>query len=141
MTHRLLSLLMCLCGLLCVIACNSEEPKNETTPDTANTAAAESGEKSIIDLSVSEVYFFYQETCPHCHDAAAYLHENHPDAKIKALNIKMPGNMKLFTEAVKTYKIGNTAGTPLICFGRNYVMGWSDEDKKMLDMWIKAYTK
>ena len=141
MTRRLLSLLMCFCGLLLFVACNSEKNEGDTSADTAKTVASEAVEKNIVDLSASEVYFFYQETCPHCHDAAAYLHENYPNARIKALNIKMPGNMNLFTEAVKTYKIGNVAGTPLICFGQNYVMGWSDEDKKMLDMWIKAYTE
>ncbi len=147
MIRRLLSLLICAGGLLLVTACNSEENKENavTTEKNENTAAVsqttEAQEKDIIALSANEVYFFYQETCPHCHEAAAYLHEKHPNAKIKALNIKMPGNMKLFADAVKTYKIGNMAGTPLICFGQNYVMGWSEEDQKMLDLWIKDYTE
>lgn len=135
MMRKLLSLCVCLCGLVIIAACHSEEKKEDTA--AVNTTEAQ----DIVSLSADMVYFFYQETCPHCHDAAAYLHENHPNAKIKALNIKMPGNMKLFSEAVMTYKIGNQAGTPLICFGENYIMGWSDEDKKMLDVWIKPYEK
>lgn len=146
MIRRLLSLLICAGGLLLVTACNSEENKENavTTEKNENTAAVSQtteAQEDIIALSANEVYFFYQETCPHCHEAAAYLHEKHPNAKIKALNIKMPGNMKLFADAVKTYKIGNMAGTPLICFGQNYVMGWSEEDQKMLDLWIKDYTE
>ena len=135
MMRKLLSLFVCLCGLVIIAACHSEEKKEDTA--AVNTTEAQ----DIVSLSADMVYFFYQETCPHCHDAAAYLHENYPNAKIKALNVKMPGNMKLFAEAVKTYKVGNQAGTPLICFGENYIMGWSDEDKKMLDVWIKPYEK
>ena len=54
----------------------------------------------IIDLSADEIYFFYQETCPHCHTAAQYIKNKYPALKINERDIKLPGNMALFKEAV-----------------------------------------
>ena len=97
------------------------------------TACGEN-ENSLQNLSKDEVYFFYQETCPHCHNAAKYITEKHPNMKIKGLDVKMPGNMKLLQQAAKDYKLPTKSiGTPLICFGKNYIMGWSDEDMARLD--------
>lgn len=93
----------------------------------------------IVSLSENEVYFFYQQSCPHCHHAADYIKENHPDLAVKSLDIRMPGNMRLFEDAVKTYKITGTTGTPLICFGKNYIMGWGSEDPKRLDSYAEKY--
>lgn len=96
---------------------------------------------SVPYLSKNEVYFFYQTTCPHCHTAAEYIRANHPELKIKGLDIKMPGNMKLFQQAVKDYKIETAAGTPLICMGNHYIMGWSSEDEKGFDTYAGDYEK
>jgi glutaredoxin len=107
------------CGLLFMTSCNQDD--------------------DIMVLSQEDAYFFYQETCPHCHIAADYIKERHPDMRVKALDIKMPGNRRLFESAVKGYKIKGAAGTPLICFGRNYIMGWSDEDPARFDEYAKDY--
>ena len=98
-------------------------------------------ENDITTLSKNEVYFFYQEACQHCHHAADYIHANYPNLAVKSLDIKMPGNMRLFEEAVRTYKIGSVAGTPLICFGKNYIMGWGDDDPKRFDTYVADYNK
>lgn len=139
MIRRILSLFVCACGLIFVVACNSEEKAEETNATTKVDTMVDAERLDITELSASKVYFFYQETCPHCHEAAAYLHEKHPNAKIKALNIKMSGNMNLFTEAVQTYEIGPRAGTPLICFGKEYIMGWGPEDQEQLEKLIVGY--
>lgn len=97
--------------------------------------------KSVTYLSKSEVYFFYQTTCPHCHTAAQYIKEKHPNLKVKGLDVKMPGNMKLFQQAVKDYKINTAAGTPLICMGNKYIMGWSDKDAQVFDSNVTQYEK
>ena len=99
------------------------------------------GKKSddIITLSQNEIYFFYQENCPHCHDAAAYIKKNHPNLKIRSLNIKMPGNKRVFIEAARTYKESFGAGTPLICFGKNYLMGWGADAPKQFDIYARNY--
>ena len=95
----------------------------------------------IVALSANEVYFFYQETCPHCHHAADYIQAHYPDLAVKSLDIKMPGNLRLFESAVKTYKVGSNVGTPLLCLGKNYIMGWGDEDAARFDAYVKDYLK
>lgn len=96
-------------------------------------------ENSLQNLSKNEIYFFYQETCPHCHTAAQYIKEKYPDLKVKGLDIKMPGNMKLFQQAVRDYKISTAAGTPLIGMGDRYIMGWGDEEVKAFDEYVGSY--
>ena len=94
---------------------------------------------SIISLSQNEIYFFYQDTCSHCHDAAKYIKTTHPMLKIKGLDIKMPGNMNLLKQAALDYKLGPNVGTPLICFGKNYIMGWNSQYEKKFDELAKSY--
>ena len=96
-------------------------------------------ENSIETLSQNEVYFFYQQSCPHCHTAAQYIKEKYPHLKIKGLDIAMPGNKRMFQEAAKTYKVGFTAGTPLICFGKKHIMGWGADAPAQFDLFVKNY--
>lgn len=93
------------------------------------------------ELDGSRIYFFYQTTCPHCHDAAKYIKEKHPDLKIVSRDVRLPGNQKLFAYAVKKYKINEPAGTPLICFDDEYIMGWSDAKAKEFEVFVKPYEK
>lgn len=96
---------------------------------------------SVAALSENEIYFFYQVTCPHCHTAAEYIKAKHPNLKVKSLDIKMPGNMKLFQRAVKDYEIKTAAGTPLIGMGDNYVMGWGEREAKAFEEYVTQYEK
>ena len=101
------------------------------------TAACQD-KNSVKYLSRDVVYFFYQTTCPHCHDAAKYIHEKYPHLAVKSLDIKMPGNQKLFMSAAKDYEVGQMAGTPLICFGDKYIMGWGEKDAALFDEYVKG---
>ena len=103
------------------------------------SACEKSAEENELDGS--RIYFFYQTTCPHCHDAAKYIKENYPDLNMVSRNVRLPGNQKLFSYAVKKYKIGEMAGTPLICFDDKYIMGWSDAKSKEFDEYSKPYRK
>lgn len=100
-------------------------------------------EKSLEEkeLDGSRIYFFYQTTCPHCHDAAKYIKEKHPNLKMVSRDVRLPGNQKLFSYAVKKYKIGQQAGTPLICFGDEYIMGWSDAKALEFEKLVEPYEK
>ncbi len=112
---------LCCVGVLMFAACNKKNADN------------------IETLSQNEVYFFYQEKCQHCHAAAAYIKEKHPNIKIKSLDIKMPGNKRMFQAAARSYKVGWGAGTPLICFGKNHIMGWGADAPKQFDIFAKKY--
>ena len=96
-------------------------------------------EDTIRDLSASQVYFFYQDSCFHCHDAAKYIKNKYPHLKIISRDIKLPGNWGLFRQAVGDYNITGATGTPLICFGDKYIMGWSQDDEYLFDIYIKPY--
>lgn len=98
-------------------------------------------ESNIKSLSKKEIYFFYQETCPHCHTAAQYIKDKYPQLKINSRDIKLPGNWALFKEAVQTYEIRGRAGTPLICFGEHYIMGWGLKDSDVFDYYVQPYLK
>lgn len=93
----------------------------------------------ITVLSSQEIYFFYQTTCPHCHTAAQYIKNKYPMLKIVSRDIKLPGNMALFKQAVAKYNIRGAAGTPLICFGDHYIMGWGPNDKQLFDYYARPY--
>ncbi|MCI7421611.1 MAG: hypothetical protein MSS98_08125, partial [Alphaproteobacteria bacterium] len=73
------------------------------------------------------------------HDAAAYIKKNYPTLKMRALDIKLPGNMRLFEKAVKRYKISGPTGTPLLLMGDNYLMGWSESEQMKFDLYVKPY--
>ena len=96
-------------------------------------------DNDIRNLSKHEVYFFYQNKCTHCHTAAQFIKAKHPWLKVKALDVDMPGNMRLLQEAAKTYKVGNSIGTPFICFGENYIMGWGDAEAARFNMLAERY--
>lgn len=114
---KILLFLFCAAGLFLTAACH----QNEAKFDDGN------------------IYFFYQTTCPHCHDAAGYFNTKYPDVKILRYDIKLPGNMKLFEQALRHYNIKGPAGTPLICMGRHYIMGWGANETQLFDLYVKDY--
>lgn len=95
-------------------------------------------EENKLDFNDGQVYFFYQVSCPHCHHAAEYIKENHPDLKPVSIDVRQDGNMALFEQAVKHYGITEQAGTPLITLGKNYIMGWSPEQQKLFSRYLKV---
>ena len=116
--NKLFSALLCALGLFVTTACSNS---------------------STEELSQDKIYFFYQTTCPHCHDAAKYIKANYPTLKITSLDIKLPGNMKLFEKAVKKYNITGPTGTPLFIMGNNYLMGWVNSEHARFDLYVKPY--
>lgn len=96
-------------------------------------------ESDIKSLSKKEIYFFYQTTCQHCHTAAQYIKNKYPHLKINSRDIKLPGNLALFREAVQTYNVSGSVGTPLICFGEHYIMGWGPKDNEVFDYYAQPY--
>jgi len=115
---KFLAVVLCAVGLLFTASCRQN---NETK------------------LSGDTIYFFYQDTCPHCHDAARYFKEKYPDVKIMRYDIKLPGNLRLFEQAVRQYNIKGPTGTPLICMGKHYLMGWSENNEHLFDLYVKDY--
>lgn len=72
-------------------------------------------------------YFFYSETCPHCHDAMPFvekLEKENPDIQFKRLEVsKDELNLALFNKKVEKLQIKNV-GIPLFIFNDKYVIGF-----------------
>ena len=92
------------------------------------------------DISDQKVYFFYQTTCPHCHHAAAYITQKYPNLKMVNLDVRTKQNFDLFLKCAKKFNLPqNSLGTPLICMGNHYIMGWSDADANKFDIYVRRF--
>ena len=90
-------------------------------------------------LDPNKIYFFYQSTCPHCHHALEYINRSAPDVSLEMVSIDGPGR-DLFLQCVEKFDLPrNAIGTPLICMGDNYLMGWSPEYEIKFDEYIAPY--
>lgn len=79
-------------------------------------------------LEDDKVYFFYQTTCPHCHIALEDINRIAPDLELYMYEISGSGR-ELFIQCVEKFDLPrNQIGTPLICMGNSYIMGWSGEE-------------
>ena len=97
-------------------------------------------QNSQEEISNSEIYFFYQTTCPHCHHAAAYIRQKYPDLKLKNLDVRVHQNFDLFLKCAKKFNLQNdNLGTPLICMGDHYIMGWSNADANKFDIYVRNF--
>lgn len=96
-------------------------------------------DKEIVqqELLPNKIYFFYQNSCPHCHDAADYIFEKYKDLPIVSINIANAGSYDLFMQCVKKFNLGTQVGTPLFCISDKYIMGWSVENKALFDIYVK----
>lgn len=72
-------------------------------------------------------YFFYSETCPHCHEAMPFvekLEKENPDIQFKKLEVyKDELNFALFNKKVEKLQIRNV-GVPVFIFNNKYVVGF-----------------
>jgi len=94
----------------------------------------------LQEISNAYIYFFYQNTCPHCHHASAYISQKYPNLKMYSLDVRDPNNFNLFLKCAQKFKLPqNSLGTPLICMGDHYIMGWSDIDAKKFDAYVQRF--
>ena len=94
------------------------------------------------DIFAEQIYYFYQPTCPHCHDAIGYIDQAYPNIKMTSVDITVsPENYDLFVKCAQKHNLGNQIGTPLFCMGEHYVMGWSEEQQRQFDAYVKEFIK
>ena len=92
-----------------------------------------------VKLESDKIYFFYQSTCPHCHHALEYINRAAPDVTLEMFSIEGEGR-DLFIECARKFNLPrNSIGTPLICMGDNYIMGWSQSYEVLFDEYVKPY--
>lgn len=96
---------------------------------------------SDTDIRPDKVYFFYSDTCPHCHDALDYINQKYPDLQLTMVNVANQGGYDLFTRCAAKFKLGRRIGTPLFCMGDNYIMGWAPQYQSRFDNYIKPFLR
>ena len=85
------------------------------------TGSAEDAQKAGV------FYFFYSDSCPHCHEAMPFVDElerERPDIEIRKLEVsKSPENLAIFRK--KAEKLGiKGGGVPTFIFQDKYVVGF-----------------
>ena len=87
----------------------------------SSAVSAEEAQKS------ERFYFFYSDSCPHCHEAmpfVAELEKEFPDIEFKKLELSQaPENMAIFSKKVEKLGIKG-GGVPTFVFRDRYVVGF-----------------
>lgn len=94
---------------------------------------------STQEIENNKIYFFYSNSCPHCHDAIAYLNKYHPNLKLSMENVSTQRGYELLFKCAKKFRLGNQIGTPLFCMGDKYIMGWSEQNAAQFEEYVKPY--
>ena len=101
----------------------------------------------IVNVKTEEdkinLYLFYSDSCPHCHEEMEYLKELKMKYN-KQLNIykyevtKNEDNAKMLTSIKELFKV-NSSGVPFTVIGEEYNLGFSDTTKTTLVNTIENY--
>lgn len=91
------------------------------------------------ELSPDKVYFFYSNSCPHCHDALEYINGKYPELKLSMVNIGNSEGYDLLIKCARDFRLGSRVGTPFFCMGSQYLMGWSPEIADRFDEKVKPF--
>lgn len=89
------------------------------------TCFACSQQNDILDPE--KIYFFYSDSCSHCHDALAFIDKEYPNLELTMVNVSSPKGQNMLFSCARKFKLGPQIGTPLFCTKDNYLMGWSEE--------------
>ena len=104
------------------------------------TESSSSNNSVMQSISNQNIYFFYQNSCPHCHHAANYIRKKHPNLKMVNLDVRDRKGYDLFLKCAQKFHLPqDTLGTPLICMGTHYIMGWADEDEARFDSYVSRF--
>lgn len=94
------------------------------------------------DKEPQQVEFFTHDGCPYCEKALKYIRINYPKLPMEILEISRPNNMQKFIKRAMKYRLNTQKlGTPLICLGDNYIMGWSPAEQKKFNEYVKPFVE
>lgn len=96
-------------------------------------------DETPAEIQNDKVYFFFSNSCPHCHHAMEYINKKYPDAKITIVNVGNRSGYQLFLKCAEKFKLDNRLGTPLFCMGHRYIMGWAPEYEKKFDLYMRPF--
>lgn len=103
----------------------------ESTPDVNSEVVTTNQAKVNFPLNI---YFFYSESCPHCHKEALFLAklEQEYKDKINVLSFEVSGNranFELFQQFNSAFKIGtNNPSVPTLFAGDQNIIGYFNDE-------------
>ena len=93
-------------------------------------------------LSADKIYFFTKDGCSHCEHAKQYIQETYPTVSVDYQNVANQQSVDLLLVCVDKFNLDkNKLGTPLICMGDKYFLGWSEENKAGFDKAVQNFMK
>lgn len=99
---------------------------------------------SLLANMQKEVVIFSQP-CHFCdalkQDLKDSLINDYPDIKFTVLDIRKSDNRRLLDQYARQHDLRGDIGLPLLFIGKNYLMGWSEENKTKLKEYIAAYDR
>lgn len=122
-----------LAAVLMLTGCEKASDKQSAETQTATQDVSQQ------QLDSDKIYFFYSNTCPHCHDALEYLNNKYPDLELTMVNVGTPDGYNLLIESARKFNLGNMIGTPLFVMGDNHLMGWAPEYEAKFDAYVRKF--
>lgn len=105
----------------------------------AVTAACSNDTKTLKD---NEIYLFYQNSCSHCHDAFQFFDSQMPDVKMNRVNVGSREGWELLLKCADKFNLDKSRlGTPLICMGDVYIIGWGADKQRQFLTQYKRFQK
>ena len=90
-------------------------------------------------FKADKITMYSQRGCPHCTEALKYIQKNHPKLAIEIVELNNKDALERFYACADKFSIArNRVGTPLICFEKDYVMGWSSENAKKFEKLVPS---
>ena len=94
---------------------------------------------STARLDAKTIYFFTKPGCPYCEKASDYIKQQHPNLSVEYKNVKEISARDLMLSCAEKFKLPtNRLGTPLICMGDNYLLGWGPDASVEFEKALKA---
>lgn len=57
------------------------------------------------------------------------------------VNIHVGNGFELFKACGEKFRLGNSIGTPLFCMGDKYLIGWSENNARKFDEYVKPLSQ
>lgn len=70
---------------------------------------------------------------------SGYINENHKTLDMEMVNIERPDGYRLFIAGCRKFGLTGNVGTPLLCIGKNHIMGWANEFEPDFDLYVQAF--
>jgi glutaredoxin len=94
---------------------------------------------SKAQLDPKTIYFFTKPGCPYCERAEDYIKQMHPSLSVEYKNVKEISARDLMLACANKFNLPkNKLGTPLICMGDNYLLGWGPNAGAEFEKALKA---